>query len=131
MTSFSSHGIIHQTSYTNTPQQNGVVECKNRHLLDVVRSLMFTAHTPKPYWGDAILTATYLINRLLTQVLKKRAPIGLHSPSSIFPIPPPVVGCVCFVHNHSPTRGKLDPRAIKCIFVSYSSTQKGYKCNNP
>jgi hypothetical protein len=39
-----------------------------------------------------------------------------------------VFGCVCFVHVHGPTRGKLDPRALKCVFVGYYSTQKVYKC---
>lgn len=34
----------------------------------------------------------------------------------------------CFVRDHRPSVGKLDPRAVKCIFVGYSSGQKGYKC---
>ena len=42
---------------------------------------------------------------------------------------PKVFGCVSFVHIHN--HGKLDPRAIKCVFVGYSSTQKGYKCYHP
>jgi len=32
------------------------------------------------------------------------------------------------VRDHRPSVGKLDPRAVKCIFVGYSSNQKGYKC---
>ena len=44
---------------------------------------------------------------------------------------PKIFGCVSFVHVHSPNKGKLDPRAVKYIFVGYSSTQKGYKCNHP
>ena len=44
---------------------------------------------------------------------------------------PKVFGCTSFVHVHSNNRGKLDPRAIKCVFLGYSSTQKGYKCYHP
>ena len=129
---FLEHGMIHQSSCTNTPQKNGVAERKNRHLLDTARSLLFSAQAPKPFWGEAVLTAAYLINRLPTQVLNKQSPIEvLSSPSDPFAIPPKVFGCVCFVHNHAPTRGKLDPRAIKCVFLGYSPTQKGYKCYNP
>jgi len=41
---------------------------------------------------------------------------------------PKVFGCVCFVRIHGPTWGKVDPSAIKCIFVGYSPTQKGNNC---
>ena len=43
-------GIIHQSSCIDTPQQNGVAERKNRHLLDVVRSIMLTMNVPKNFW---------------------------------------------------------------------------------
>ncbi|RVW18959.1 Retrovirus-related Pol polyprotein from transposon RE1 [Vitis vinifera] len=57
------HGIIHQTTCSNTPQQNGVAERKNWHLLEVVRASLIAAKTPISYWGEAITSAAYLINR--------------------------------------------------------------------
>ncbi|KAL5743970.1 hypothetical protein ACOSP7_026836 [Xanthoceras sorbifolium] len=60
-----SESIIHQSSSVDTPQQNGIAERKNRHILEVARSLLFSASMPKRFWGDAVLTAVYLINRSL------------------------------------------------------------------
>ena len=50
--------IIHQRSCIDTPQQNGAIERKNKHLLEVARSLMFTTKTHKYLWGKVILTIT-------------------------------------------------------------------------
>jgi transposase InsO family protein len=47
------NGIEHQMTCVNTPEQNGVAECKNRHLLEVAHSLMFTMNVPKFLWGEA------------------------------------------------------------------------------
>jgi transposase InsO family protein len=60
----SQKGILHQTSCPDTSPQNGVAERKNRHLLEVARSLMFTMNVPKFLWSEAVMTATYLINRM-------------------------------------------------------------------
>ncbi|XP_010481078.1 PREDICTED: uncharacterized protein LOC104759901 [Camelina sativa] len=68
------HGIIHQTSCPYTPQQNGVAERKNRHLMEVARSMMFHTNIPKRFWGDAVLAACYLINRTPTKILRDISP---------------------------------------------------------
>lgn len=45
-----SHGIFHQTSCLQTPEQNGVAERKNRHLLEVARCLLKEMNVPKRFW---------------------------------------------------------------------------------
>lgn len=54
------HGIVHQTSYAHIPQQNDVAECKNRYILDIVRSPLFDMHVLKTFLGDAILASFFL-----------------------------------------------------------------------
>ncbi|KAK8921120.1 hypothetical protein KSP39_PZI020446 [Platanthera zijinensis] len=128
----SEFGILHQTSCAYTPQQNGVAEHKNRHLLDVARSLMLQMHVPKHYWNFAVSTACFLINRLPSSVLHYATPFNLLFPSTPpFPLPPRIFGSTCYVHHLGPPSDKLDPRAAKHIFVGYSRTQKGYLCYSP
>ena len=59
-----SKGIISQRSYPLTPQQNGVAERKNCHLLDVVRTLLLESFVPLHFLCEALSTAVHLINRL-------------------------------------------------------------------
>ncbi|KAK8954626.1 hypothetical protein KSP39_PZI001744 [Platanthera zijinensis] len=125
-------GIIHQTSCAYTPQQNGIAERKNRHLLDVARSLMFQMHVPVEYWNFAVSTACHLINRLPSSVLNFASPLQLLSPATNpTSLTPRVFGCVCYVHHLGPPSDKLAPRAAKYMFVGYSRTQKGYVCYSP
>ncbi|RVW52517.1 Retrovirus-related Pol polyprotein from transposon TNT 1-94 [Vitis vinifera] len=130
------NGIVHQSSCIDTPQQNGVAERKNRHLMEVARSLMIASNVPKQLWGEAVLTATYLINRMPSRILQFKTPCQIllaayPSARIISSIPIKVFGCTAFVHIHKSQRSKLDPTATKCIFLGYSPNQKGYKCYSP
>ena len=130
---FLDNNIIHESSCVNTPQQNGLAE---RHLgftLAIARLLLFQENLTKKYWGEAVLTASYLINRNHMKVIDYKSPLGRLR--TIFPkvrlffgLLAWVFGCVVFVHQNS---GKFGPRALRCIFVRYSGTQKGYRCYHP
>ncbi|XP_073104431.1 uncharacterized protein [Elaeis guineensis] len=61
------------------------------------------------------------------RTLDYKTPLECLQGTNSFIIPPKVFGCVCFVRDHRSSVGKLDTRALKCIFVGYSSTQKEYK----
>ncbi|KAM2882470.1 hypothetical protein COP2_015447 [Malus domestica] len=127
----SSHGILHQTSCVGTPQQNGVAERKNRDLLEKTRSLMFQMQVPKRLWSQALLTAAYIINRLPTRVLNSKSHFEVMKGRTADLTHFRIFGCTCYVHVQANHRDKLEPRAIKCVFMGYSSSQKGYKCYNP
>ncbi|RVW56421.1 Retrovirus-related Pol polyprotein from transposon TNT 1-94 [Vitis vinifera] len=129
-TSFMSHhGILHQSSCAHTPQQNGVAERKNRHLVETARTLLLHNHVPFRFWGDAVLTVCYLINRMPSSVLHDQIPHSLLFPDQpLYFLPPRVFGCTCFVHILTPGQDKLSAKAMKCLFLGYSRLQKGYRC---
>ncbi|KAG7559401.1 Integrase catalytic core [Arabidopsis thaliana x Arabidopsis arenosa] len=124
------HGIIHQTSCPYTPQQNGVAERKNRHLMEVARSMMFHTNVPKRFWSDAVVLACYLINRIPTKILQDSSPFEVLNKNKPSINHLRVFGCVCFVLIGE-QRNKLEPKSVKGMFIGYSITQKGYKCYIP
>ncbi|RVW60738.1 Retrovirus-related Pol polyprotein from transposon TNT 1-94 [Vitis vinifera] len=129
-TSFiSQHGILHQSSCAYTPQQNGVAERKNRHLVETARILLLHSNVPFCFWGNVVLTTCYLINRMPSCVLHDQIPHSLLFPDQpLYFLPPRVFCCTCFVHILTLGQDKLSAKATKCIFLGYSRLQKGYHC---
>jgi IS30 family transposase len=74
---FLEKGLVHQSSCVNTLQQNGLAERKNKRLLEVAWALLFTNQVPKYLWGEAVLTTTYLINRMPNKVLSFETPFDV------------------------------------------------------
>ncbi|KAF7132885.1 hypothetical protein RHSIM_Rhsim09G0014100 [Rhododendron simsii] len=119
-------GIVFHHSCTSTPQQNGVVERKHRHLLNVGRALRFQANLPLTFWGESVQTACYLINCLPTPLLPYQSPYQkLHKMQPTY-THLRTFGCLCYATNLKP-KHKFDQRAHRCIFIGYPLGQKGYR----
>ncbi|KAL8156345.1 hypothetical protein AgCh_001442 [Apium graveolens] len=98
------------------------------HLLDMARAIRFQSGLPLRYWGECILTAAYLINRLPTHVLDYKSPFELlhHKPPNYSQLK--IFGCLCFASIHD--NDKFSSRAIRSAFLGYPADQKGYKLLN-
>nr|GEY77794.1 retrovirus-related Pol polyprotein from transposon TNT 1-94 [Tanacetum cinerariifolium] len=131
---FQSKGLVHQTTFPHTPEQNDVTERKNRLLLEMTRALIIESNVPKTFWPEALATATYLINRLPTKILKMKTPLETlteyHTLPQVLTLEPKVFGCTIFGHIPKTYRDKLDSCAEKCVFVGCGVNQKGYRCYN-
>jgi hypothetical protein len=123
-------GIKHEFSSPYKPQQNGVVERKNRTLLDMARTMLDEYKTPDQFWVEAINTACYSINRLyLHRILKKTSYellTGKKPNVSYFR----VFRSKCFILIKRGRNSKFAPKAVEGFLLGYDSNTKAYRVFN-
>jgi hypothetical protein len=123
---FQSVGIIHETTAPYTPQQNGVAERKNRALKEMVNAMLSYSGLSEGFWGEAMLTACYLLNRVPNK-RNKTTPYELwykKRPNLNFLR---VWGCRAVVRLPDPKRKTLGEKGVACIFVGYAEHSKAYR----
>jgi transposase InsO family protein len=123
-------GIKHEFSSPYTPQQNGVVERKNRTLLDMARTMLDEYKTSDRFWAEAINTACYSINRLyLHWNLKKTSYellTGKKPNVSYFR----VFGSKRFILIKKGRSSKFAPKAVEGFLLGYDSNTRAYRVFN-
>eukprot|EP00795_Rhopilema_esculentum_P017528 gene17528-biopygen6440 len=119
-------GIKHETSVSHSPQQNGVAERMNRTLVESAKAMMNHAGLSKTFWAEAVNTAAYIRNRVITSAS------GQTPYEKWYGKPPDVshfrvFGCIAYAHIPEAERRKLDKKANRLRFLGYSANQKGYR----
>ena len=124
------NGILRQLTTPYTPQQNGVVERRNRTIMGLVRSMLKGKKLPLELWGEAVTTCTYVLNRSATKSLRGKTPYECW-----FGRKPSVDHLRIFgslVHVKVTVNvGKLEDRSQKMVFVGYVQGSKAYRCIDP
>ncbi|GJU75352.1 putative ribonuclease H-like domain-containing protein [Tanacetum coccineum] len=127
---YESVGITHEKTVPRTPQQNGVVERRNRTLVEAARTMLIFSKAPLFLWAEAVATACYTQNRSLIHTLHNKTPYELvhdKKPDLSFLR---IFGALCYPTNDSEDLGKLKAKADIGFFVGYAPNRKGYRINN-
>nr|GFB31000.1 retrovirus-related Pol polyprotein from transposon TNT 1-94 [Tanacetum cinerariifolium] len=114
---FAAKGILQQTSVARTPKQNGVVEKRNRTLVEAARTILSTAKVPLFFWAKAIATACFTQNRSLVIPRHEKTPyhiINDRKPSVKFFY---IFGSVCYIVRDGDNLDKIKEKGDECIFV--------------
>lgn len=98
-----------------TPQQNGIVEQKHQHILNIARAINFQANLPRKFWGDCILTTTHIINWTSTTILDDKSPYEMLYQTKASYTHLRVFVCLCYASTLKRNCTKFDPRAIPCV----------------
>jgi hypothetical protein len=123
------HGIRHQLTTAGTPQQNGVAERKNRHLLETMRSLLFGAHLPTYLWEEAVRTANYISNRISTRALSHLTPHQRYTKRKLDISYLHLFGSTSYLYVQKGS--KLEPKSRPMTLVGYDELSKAYRCFDP
>ncbi|GJR48766.1 retrovirus-related pol polyprotein from transposon TNT 1-94 [Tanacetum coccineum] len=100
---FAKEGIRHETSTARTPEQNGVVERRNRTLVEAARTMLSAAKVPLFFWAEAIATAFKFFH---------------------------IFGSLCYIVRDGENLDKMKEKGDACIFVGYSTQSKAYRVFN-
>jgi hypothetical protein len=123
-------GIQRHYSAPYSPQQNGVVERRNQMIVNTARSILRAWSMPEYFWGEAVHTVVFLLNRAPTNALDGLTPYqAWYKKSPVHFLK--VFGCVAYIKNLRPHLSKLDDRGQKVVFIGYQDGSKAYRFYDP
>jgi hypothetical protein len=107
------------------------VERRNQSVVEMARCLLKSMQVPSVFWGEAVRTAVYLLNRSPTKALNNMTPFEAWHGKKPKISHLKVFGCVAHVKAVGPGLSKLSDRSNKMVFIGYESGTKGYRFFDP
>jgi len=123
-------GIQRHYSAPYSPQQNGVVERRNQTVVGMARALLKQRGMPTVFWGEAVVTAVYILNRSPTKALDGMTPYEAWHGRKPAVSHLRVFGCLAFAKELGHI-GKLDDRSTPGVFIGYAEGSKAYRILDP
>ena len=120
------HGIERELSTAKTPQQNGLVERRNRTIQGMARTMLLVVDLQPKFWREVVGTTVYALNRTQLRPNNEKTPYELWKgrPASIKYFR--IFGRKCFIKISDDSPGKFDSRVDEGIFLEYSIRSKAY-----
>nr|GEZ67072.1 retrovirus-related Pol polyprotein from transposon TNT 1-94 [Tanacetum cinerariifolium] len=124
---FDSVGVSHQVSSVRTPQQNGVVERRNRKLVEAARTMLIFSRAPLFLWAEAIATACFTQNRFIIHRRFNKTPYELINGRKPYITFLHVSGALCYPKNDREDIGKLGAKGDIGFFIGYSADSCAFR----
>nr|GEV88335.1 reverse transcriptase domain-containing protein [Tanacetum cinerariifolium] len=127
---FTAEWILYQTSVARTPKQNGVVERRNRTLVEADRTMLSATKVLLFFWAKAIATACFTQNRSLVIPRHEKTPyhiINDRKPSVKFFH---IFGSICYIVKDGENLDKMKEKGDECNFVGFSTQSRAYRVFN-
>ncbi|GJS88821.1 retrovirus-related pol polyprotein from transposon TNT 1-94 [Tanacetum coccineum] len=127
---FKEEGIEHQTSIPRTPEQNGVVERRNRTLVEAARTMLLAFKLPLSFWAEAVATTCYTHNRSI--IISTHGKTAYHIINYMKPSIKHlyIFGCICYITRDGENLDKMKEKGDPCVMVGYSTQSKRYRVYN-
>lgn len=113
---YTNYGIFHEVTASHTHQHNGLTERRNRSLLDMAISMLKENKLPHGFWGEAVNTANYILNRCPTKKMKDKVPEEIRSGRKPSISHLKVFGSICYKHVPYSKRKKLEDKSVSYDF---------------
>jgi transposase InsO family protein len=108
------------------PQQNDVIERRNQTVVGMAQALLKQREMPAVFWGEAVVTAVYILNRLPIKALNGRTPYEAWHGRKPTVSHLRAFGCLAFGKELGHI-GKLDDRSTPGVFIGYAEGLKAYR----